>query len=313
MGGTTMKIAIAGGNGFIGSALITYFREQQHQLYILTRQPENLTARDGVTYVSWMGKKDTPEQLIEGIDVFINLAGVSLNSGRWTASRKQAIQSSRDTTTKEVVRIIKTLNKKPEILLQASAVGYYGTSNTKVFTEQDIVPATDFLSTTVHYWEQEALQSGIRTVLMRFGVVLGVDGGALTMMQLPYRLLVGGKIGSGQQPLPWIHIEDVARAIDHCIRTESMEGAINFTSPEIVTMEQFGVTLAKAMHRPHWLPLPSFIMRLILGEMSMLLLEGQRVYPERLLKHGFSFSYPSLNAALTKLVQQQSKRIEKGR
>lgn len=311
MGGTTMKIAIAGGNGFIGSALITYFREQQHQLYILSRQAEKLPSRDGVIYVSWMGKKDKPELHIEGVDVFINLAGVSLNSGRWTASRKQAIQSSREITTKEVVRIINTLNKKPKILLQASAVGYYGTSNTKVFTEQDIVPATDFLSTTVYHWEQEAMQSGIRTVLMRFGVVLGVDGGAFSMMKLPYRLLVGGRIGSGQQPLPWIHIDDVTRAIDHCIRTVSMEGPVNFTAPESVTMEQFGITLAQAMQRPHWLPLPSFIMRLILGEMSMLLLEGQRVYPERLLNHGFIFSYPSLKAALTKLVQQQSKRIEK--
>jgi uncharacterized protein (TIGR01777 family) len=300
-----MKIAIAGGNGFIGSALCSLFLERQDQLYILSRQPRKLPSREGITYVSWLQPGDRPELLLDGVDVFINLAGVSLSSGRWTSVKKKAIRSSRETTTREVVRIIHAMKKKPEVLLQASAVGYYGISRVQSFTEEDIVPPSDFLSTTVHDWEQEALKSGIRTVFMRFGVVLGINGGAFPRIKLPYTMFAGGRLGQGKQPLAWIHIEDAARAVLHCINTVELEGPVNFTAPEMVTMDQFGSSLAKAMHRPHWFPVPGSMLRLLLGEMSILLLEGQYVRPAQLARHGFSFKYGDVNAALTQLVQQR--------
>lgn len=300
-----MKIAIAGGNGFIGKAMCQLFLEQRCQVYILTRQPERHLPQPGVTYVSWMHEGDQPEQELEGVDAIINLAGLSLNSGRWTAARKAALLESRLATTKEIIRMIKALKQPPSVLLNASAVGYYGISRDRTFTEQDVVEPTDFLSLVVHQWEQEALKSGIRTVLMRLGVVLGADEGAFPKMMLPYKLFVGGKLGSGEQPLSWIHVEDAARAAYHCMMTPSIQGAVNFTAPEPVTMGQFGQAIAAQMHRPHYFPVPGAVLKLALGEMSLLLLEGQRVMPEKLLANDYSFQYPTVAEAIKQLLDKR--------
>lgn len=300
-----MKIAIAGGNGFIGKAMCKSFLEQQHEVYILSRQPEETTRMPGITYVRWMHEGDRPEEHLDGVDAIVNLAGQSLSSGRWTAKRKTTLLDSRRSTTQEIVRIIRAMKRKPSVLINASAVGYYGVSRDRRFTEQDSIEPCDFLSRIVNEWEQEAVKSGIRTVLMRLGVVLGASEGAFPKMLLPYKLFVGGRLGSGKQPLSWIHVDDVAGAALFCINHSAMQGAVNFTAPEPVTMEQFGHIVAKQLHRPHYFPVPSTLLKLMLGEMSMLLLEGQYVIPEKLLNEQYSFQYAELTPAIQSLLSKK--------
>lgn len=297
-----MKIAIAGGNGFVGKALSEHLLNNQHQVFVLTRSKNPYSPIKGITYVNWLNNSDQPELQLEGIDAIINLAGESLNSGRWTSSRKRKILDSRLSATREIRRIISSLKNKPNILLQASAVGYYGTSYDETFTEEHHMIPSDFLSETVEQWEKEARDIGIRVVFMRFGVILGEHAGALPRMVLPYKLYGGGTIGSGKQMLSWIHIHDVVRAALFCITTPSLSGPVNFTAPNPVNMKSFGQMIGKVLHRPHWFPVHGFMLKLVLGEMSILILEGQIVLPSRLMEHGFSFSYPTLENALRNLL-----------
>lgn len=296
-----MKIAIAGGTGFVGQELTNLLREQGHEIYILTRGEEKYI--DGVQYLSWMNGSKI-ENSLEDLDAFVNLAGVSLNDGRWTAHQKNAIYSSRMDTTNEVLRIFNTLAEGPNVFINASAVGIYPTSTTAVYTESSTEKAPGFLGKTVDDWEQKALQAeqlGIRTCVMRFGVVLGNNEGALPLITLPYKLFVGGTVGSGEQWLSWIHVSDVARAILHAIETPELSGPINVTSPNPKRMIQFGKTVARVLNRPHWLPVPSFALQLALGEKSVLVLEGQYVMPEKLLMSGFTFKFSSLENAIKDL------------
>jgi len=298
-----MKIAIAGGSGFVGKALQEELLKHGHQLCILTRDPDNHRPADGVTYVRWLGDGDRPELQLEGTDAIVNLAGESLNSGRWTPARKQRILDSRLAATREVKRIIDALAHKPSVLLNASAIGYYGISRVETFTEAHARRPSDFLSETVDRWERETEGAGIRTVYMRFGVVLGGKEGALPRMTLPYRLFGGGTVGSGRQMLSWIHIKDVVRAAIFCLEHPALAGPVNFTAPEPVAMKAFGQTIGKVLHRPHWLPVPGFMLKLLLGEMSVLVLEGQTVLPNKLLDNGFAFSHPDLEKALADLLR----------
>lgn len=298
-----MKIVIAGGSGFVGKALQEELLRNKHQVYILTRQPAKHRPVEGVTYVQWLGNGDHPELQLEGVDAIINLAGESLNSGRWTAARKQRILDSRLAATREIKRIIATLDNKPSVLLNASAIGYYGVSYDETFTEQHVKEPSDFLSETVDRWEKEAADAGIRTVYMRLGVVLGKREGALPSMVLPYKLFGGGTVGSGRQVLSWIHVQDVVRAAIYCLENPDLSGAVNFTAPHPANMKTFGQQIGKALHRPHWLPVPAFMMKVLLGEMSTLVLEGQTVLPSKLLENGFSFAYPELEGALRDILQ----------
>ncbi len=296
-----MKIAIAGGTGFVGQELTKLLREQGHEIYILTRSEEKYV--DGVQYLSWMNGSKI-ENHLEDLDAFVNLAGVSLNDGRWTAHQKDAIYTSRMDTTNEVLRIFDQLIERPNVFINASAVGIYPTSTTEVYTENSPEKASSFLGETVDDWEQKALQAeqlGIRTCVMRFGVILGKNEGALPLIVLPYQFFVGGTIGSGEQWLSWIHIEDVARAILHAIETPELSGPINVTSPNPKRMTNFGKIVARVLHRPHWLPVPSFALQLALGEKSVLVLEGQYVMPEKLLMSGFTFKFSSLENAIKDL------------
>ena len=296
-----MKIVIAGGSGFVGNTLTEELIRQQHEVLILTRHPHSSLKTQGAQYVQWLNEGDQPEKHLQDIDVFINLAGESLSSGRWTAKRKKSLLNSRLTSTKELIRIISSSEKKPQLVLNASAIGYYGTSRTETFTERSIKHPSDFLSAVTDEWEktaQEFENTGLRTIYMRFGVILGQNGGALPRMVLPYRLFAGGTIGSGKQILSWIHLHDVIRAISFCISNENMKGAVNFTAPQPMAMRDFGKALGRTLKRPHWLPVPSFALQLVLGETSILVLEGQRVLPEKLSENGFEFTYPELDTAL---------------
>ena len=225
-----------------------------------------------------------------------------MNSGRWTDNRKKQITESRITATKEVLRIISSLSEKPDVLLNASAIGIYGTSETDTFTDDSTQYGNDFLAKTVVAWENEAKKAtdlGVRTCFLRLGVVLGKDGGALTRMVLPYHFFIGGTIGSGKQWLSWIHIDDVVRGVNFLLHNKSVSGPINFTAPNPIQMKHFGQTIGTVMHRPHWLPVPGFALQFLLGEMSILVLEGQKVLPKKLKENGFSFTYETLELALS--------------
>lgn len=294
-----MKIAIAGGSGFVGRALRDELLKQRHEVFILTRDASSMPSLDNTYYVNWLGDGDQPERQLEGVDAFINLAGESLSSGRWTTARKSRILESRLSAAAEIKRIIRALNQKPNVLLNASAIGYYGTSLRQTFTEQNQVQPSDFLSHVVNQWEEEAEGAGVRTVYLRFGVVLGKEEGALPRMALPYRLGVGGTLGSGRQIVSWIHIDDVVGAALFCLSNPALDGAVNVTAPSPVTMKTFGQTIGRVLRKPHYMPAPSFALKLLLGEMSVMVLEGQAVIPQKLTQQGFTFRYPALEPALT--------------
>ncbi|WP_070138704.1 TIGR01777 family oxidoreductase [Bacillus mycoides] len=297
-----MKIAISGGSGFIGKYLSNFFIQKGYTIYILTRKKTAETSHTNLQYVQW-----TPDLQIfplSSIDVVINLSGESINS-RWTKKQKETILNSRIQTTKGLMKQLQALATKPHTFINASAIGYYGTSETESFTEQQETPGNDFLAETVFLWEQEASKArslGIRTIYSRFGVVLGADGGALPKMLLPYQLYIGGTIGSGNQWLSWIHIDDVVRMIDFIIHKKEIDGPFNITAPTPIRMKEFGEIIATITRRPHWLPVPSFVLRALLGEMSILVLEGQHVLPNKAIEHGYRYTFPTVNHALQNIL-----------
>ncbi|RXJ00391.1 TIGR01777 family protein [Anaerobacillus alkaliphilus] len=298
-----MNIVVCGGTGLIGSKLVECLVNDNHHVFILTRNSENKTKTNNISYINWLNPGDTPEKSLENIDVVINLAGETINS-RWTANQKEKILSSRLEATRNCLALMKKLSKKPDVFLNASAVGFYGTSLVTKYTEEDTHPGEDFLATVVQQWEQEAKKAeelGIRTVFLRFGVVLASEGGALVKMLLPYKLFVGGTVGTGKQWLSWIHIDDAVDLITFAIKTNAISGPINITAPNPMKMKQFGKEIGERLRKPHWLPAPSFALKLLLGEMSMLVLEGQNVFPKKAIDHGFQFSYSNLKEALENL------------
>lgn len=297
-----MKIAITGGTGFVGKELTNLLLSEGHHVYILTRS--NKKSDSSITYVPWLKNGAKPEEQLQGIDAFVNLAGTSINEGRWTEEQKKKIYQSRMDATNEVLRIIEALPQKPSVLVNASAVGIYPTSKHKTYTEDSPERADDFLAKTVEDWEAKAKQAekfGVRVAYGRFGVILGKDEGALPLMALPYKLFVGGKVGTGKQWLSWVHVKDVARALYFAITTDELEGPFNVTAPRPLRNDEFGRTLGEVLHRPHAIPAPSFALKAALGEKSQLVLEGQQVLPEVLLQHGFQFEFPTAKEALTHL------------
>ncbi|MDQ0256879.1 uncharacterized protein (TIGR01777 family) [Evansella vedderi] len=301
-----MKVAIAGGSGFIGRAITKKLVEEGNDVYILTRNASNREKETGVTYVEWLREGAKPEEKLEDVDAFVNLAGENLNSGRWTSSKKEIILQSRVEATKEVVRIIHSMNKKPEVLINGSAIGVYGTSTNEFFSESSTSMGNDFLGNVVKKWEEEAsgAKDQVRVVFARFGMVLDSNEGALKKMLLPFRLFMGGNLGSGKQWMSWIHINDVVRAILFCIKNKDMEGPVNMTAPNPVRMQEFGKTLASALHRPYWAPVPGFLLKIVLGEMSILVVEGQHVVPKVLMDNGFTFQFLELQPALDNLLEK---------
>jgi uncharacterized protein (TIGR01777 family) len=301
----TMKIAITGGTGFVGTALTDTFLKKGYEVYILSRHQQT-SNKEGLHYVQWLSEGSHPEKRLENMDVFINLAGESLNSGRWTESRKESIYTSRIHSTREVIRILREVKHKPSVLINASAIGYYGISREKLFTEASTEHGRDFLAETVWCWEEEAKHAeelGIRTVLARFGVILDKNEGALPKIVLPYKLLAGGTVGSGEQWLSWVHIADVVGMIQFAIDHPTIEGPINVVSPTPIKMRDFGKTIAKVLRRPHWIPAPSLALKVLLGEMSILVLEGQKALPEKAEKNGYPFTHSFLDEALTNILK----------
>ncbi|UCZ54093.1 TIGR01777 family oxidoreductase [Bacillus shivajii] len=300
-----MNVVIAGGSGLIGQALTDHLIKDNHNVFILTRNKTNKPSKDHVTYVEWLDESAAPERHLKDIDAVVNLAGENLNSGRWTKEKKQEILDSRIHATREIVNLIEKLELKPNVLINGSAIGYYGTSDKKTFTEDVETSGEDFLATVVRKWEEEASKANTvtRVVYTRFGMVLDSKDGALKKMLPPFKFGLGGKLGTGQQWMSWVHIDDVARAIIHCINTPTIKGPVNITAPNPERMKDFGKTLAQVLNRPFWAPVPSSILKIGLGEMSTLVLEGQKVLPKKLEDHHFTFTYRDLQNGLKNLLQ----------
>jgi uncharacterized protein (TIGR01777 family) len=293
-----MKIAIAGGSGFIGTHLIHHLVNQQHEVFLISRTMR--TAPKGASCLTWE-QLDHDIQPLEHLDAWINLAGETINQ-RWNTAAKERIKHSRVSTIKHMAKLIDKLQNKPKVILNSSAIGIYGTSETETFTERNVTRPKDFLSAIVDQWEKATDQlKGTRVVMVRTGLVLGMNGGALPSMVMPYRFGIGGRVGTGRQWVSWIHMEDLVRIFEFCIANDQITGVVNATSPAPARMDSFGKTIGRIWHRPHLFPVPGFVLKLLFGEMSMLILEGQRVIPELLLAQSFPFRYTQLEDALKQL------------
>lgn len=240
---------------------------------------------------------------MDGAEGVIHLAGEPIAGKRWTAEQKQKIRSSRIDTTRALVAAIAAAKQKPRFLINSSAIGYYGARGDEALNEQ-AGPGSDFLARLCVDWEGEAIKAeehGLRVIRLRTGIVLGRGGGALAKMLLPFKLFIGGPLGSAKQWMSWIHLEDEIGLIQFLIENPQARGVVNATAPNPVTMKEFCQTLGRALHRPSWAPVPAFALRLMLGEMAEMLLTGQRVLPEKALSLGYRFRYPDLREALRAL------------
>ncbi|WP_079526667.1 TIGR01777 family oxidoreductase [Halobacillus hunanensis] len=301
-----MKFAITGGTGFVGSKLTDKLTHEGHHVYILTRSPQKHNDTENVTHIGWLKDEFAPWEHLPSVDAIVNLAGESLASGRWTEERKQSIMNSRISATEGVIDLIERMDRKPEVLVNASAVGFYGKSNSKTFTEETEEPGNDFLANVVVEWEKRAAKAqhfGVRTVFVRFGLILGEEG-ALPKMIMPYKFMIGGNVGSGEQWMSWIHIDDVIELISYSVKKTSLEGPVNGTAPNPKRNTDFGKTLGNVLGRPHWIPAPSFALKTILGDMSTLLLDGQSVLPKKAVSQEYTFLYPELKPALQSILKR---------
>jgi len=298
-----MRIAIAGGSGFVGEPLVRRLVSRGDDVVVLTRNPGKVRAGRGVVWDGRSAGGWTSE--VAGADVVINLAGENVAEGRWTAERKRQLLNSRVDSTRALVNAIETGPARSRTFINASAVGYYGLRGDELLTESGSAGA-GFLSDLVKQWEAEAghAEKSARLVILRFGVILAADGGALAKMLLPFKLGAGGRIGSGQQWMSWISREDVVRMIEWAIAEDGARGVYNVTAPEPVRNQDFTKALGKALHRPAVFPVPGFVLKAVFGEMAgEVLLGGQRVVPERAMQAGFVFSDRMLETALKRALQ----------
>ena len=302
-----MKIAVFGGSGFIGGHLIRELVEQGEQVFNVSRSLK-ADVLDQVKNVTWDELEVNPD-ILDGFDAFVNLAGESINQ-RWTKAAKDRILQSRLDATNRIARLVRVLKNKPEVIVNGSGMSIYGYSDTATFDEKSPRKLTDFLGRTVDEWEKAVNRiKDVRIVKLRIGLVLGKDGGAFPLMVLPYRLFAGGKIGSGRQIHSWIHVKDMVGMIIYSILHKEVNGAINCTAPNPVTNNELGRTIGKVLGRPHWFLAPGFMFRLILGEMSEVILKGQRVLPKRMLEYGYIFSYSTLDRALKHILLKTDKEL----
>lgn len=297
-----MKVLIAGGTGFIGSALADALIARGDEVFIQTRDAHK--THPGAQMRVWDGKEAGPwASALDGADAVVNLCGENVAGGRWTPERKLALIRSRVDSTRALVAAMASAPRRPKVLVNASAVGFYGTRPAGDCPE-DAPQGADFLAALCGQWEREAVAAeklGVRVVRVRTSLVLGRGGGALEKMRLPFKLGLGGPLGDGTQPFPWIHLEDEVGAILFALDTPSLSGAVNLVAPQAVSNARFAAALGRAFHRPAVLRAPPFALRLALGEMAEALLGGQRAVPRRLQEAGYRFKHPELDGALATL------------
>ncbi|MGX1925606.1 TIGR01777 family oxidoreductase [Vibrio sp. NH-7] len=301
-----MKILLTGGTGFIGKELLKHFTT--HDVVLLTRSPQ--TAKSIVYFadmgnVSYISSLDAYHDLNE-FDAVINLAGEPIADKRWSKKQKQEICDSRWTLTEKIVDLIHASTAPPSVFISGSAVGYYGDQQEHPFDEALHVHNDSFPHHVCAKWEtiaNRARSESTRVCILRTGIVLAPEGGALNKMLLPYKCGLGGPIGSGKQYMPWIHMLDMVRAIVYLLKTEHADGEFNLCAPHPVTNAQFSKTLAKSLKRPHFLFTPKWVLKLAMGESSTLLFDSLRAKPKKLTELGFRFSYSRIEPALKNLLQ----------
>ena len=305
-----MNILISGGFGFIGSALTRSLLSGGHKVWILTRSPGRENIPVGVQAVGWDGRSSQPWlELFSRMDAVVNLAGETVGRWPWNQNRKKRIQASRVEAGLAITEAFEQASRKPLVLVQASGIGYYGPSGQQVVTE-DTPPGDDFMAKVAISWEAstspvETLPE-VRRVVIRTALVLDAQQGVLPLMALPVRFFAGGPLGNGQQGVSWIHIDDEVRAIRFLIENDAARGVYNLSTPHPLSSADVIRSLAKELGRPYWLPAPGFALKLLLGEMSTLLLDGQYVIPQRLLNLGFVFKYERVEQAFHTLYLQKS-------
>lgn len=299
--GARSRIVVAGGSGLIGTALTKRLERRGDTVLRLVRRPSHSPGE--MTWNPAAGELDPAA--VEGVDAFVNLAGAGIADGRWTAARRAAIRDSRIHATRTLVTAIGGMRRKPGVLINASAVGYYGDGGDAVLTETGAA-GRGFLAEVCQAWEAEAMaaeHAGVRVVRARLGVVLAGEGGALRKMLPVFRLGAGGRIGDGRQWMSWIALDDAVGALLHALDDGRLSGAVNVTAPTPVTNREFTATLARALRRPAWLPVPAVALRLLFGEMAdATLLASTRVLPARLAATGYGFVQPTLATALARAV-----------
>jgi uncharacterized protein (TIGR01777 family) len=293
-----MTIVLAGGSGFLGGKLAARLQHDRHRVVILTRRPRQGSETD----VAWHpdGSAGSLAGHLDGVDAVVNLAGEGIADRRWSAARKAALRNSRLMATRTLVAAMATCQTPPRVLVSASGVGYYGPRGDEPVTETT-PPGADFLARLCVEWEEEARAAegpATRVAMVRSGLVLDAKGGALPRMLPPFRLGLGATIGSGRQVMPWIHVADWVSLVLWLIQSDRGAGAFNATAPQPVSNRDFTKTLGRVLRRPAVLPAPAFVLKLALGEMSYLLITGQRAIPARAEELGFKFSFRALEPAL---------------
>jgi uncharacterized protein (TIGR01777 family) len=302
------RVIVTGATGFIGKALCRHLLEAGYDVVGLSRNPDegkqflpgqvNFARWDAKSAEGWMDYAD-------GAYAIVNLAGENIASGRWTKERKQRILQNRLDAGKAVVEAVEQAKIKPEVVIQASGIGYYGDTRDEIVDETS-PPGSGFLVEVAKQWEKatEQVKSfGVRHIIIRTGVVLGKGEGFLSRVMTPFRLFVGGHMGKGKQWISWIHIDDEIRAIRFLMEMENLEGVFNLSAPNPLTSRDFFGILGKVMRRPAWLSVPGFVLRLFLGEMAdELILSGQKAMPKRLLESGYEFTYVDAECALSQIL-----------
>lgn len=295
-----MKVLIAGGSGFLGTALRTSLVEDHHDVFILTRRPSK-----GPSEVRWDGKTtDGWGPLINDIDAVVNLTGFGLEHWPWTQKQKQKFVDSRVLPGLALVSAIQSASHRPRVFLQTSGINRYGLRG-EGLADESTPPADDFLAQLTVKWEEATKpieELGVRRVIARNAVVLARNDGLFPLMALAPRLFFGGKFGDGKQAMPWVHIRDQTRAMRFLLENENARGPYNLISPEPVSNAEFMRAIVNTLHRPYWFHIPEFLLRLVLGEMSVLLTEGRYSQPKRLLELGFPFQFGKLKDALKDLL-----------
>lgn len=295
-----MQLLITGGTGFIGSVLCSRLLEDQHHITVLSRQPDAVKAPlKGISELEQLASN-------AAFDIVINLAGEPIANKRWSNKQKQRIINSRLDITQSLIHYFKITPHKPKLFISGSAIGYYGIGETDDCVDESAQGDESFSSQLCQQWEAAALQAkalGIRTCLLRTGIVLGNGGGALSKMLPPFKLGLGGRMGQGKHWMPWIHIDDLVGIILHCIQHDTLNGGVNGTSPNPVTNQSFTTTLGKALKRPTIFPVPAFVIKLLMGQMGEeLLLAGKKILPTKALNSGYQFKYKELEEALINAV-----------
>jgi len=300
-----MKILVCGATGLIGSSVCKLLSQDGHDVSATSRSATKSQGLAAKEVHQWDPQAGPPsEQALEGVDAVVNLVGEPIDARRWSDEQKKLIRDSRVVTTRNLVDGLRSSRTKPAVLVNGSAVGYYGNRGDEIL-EETASPGHGFMSEVCLEWEREAQRAtemGIRSVQVRTGVVLSREGGALKKMLMPFKLGIGGRLGSGKQWFPWIHIDDIAGIFRHSTIDSSVAGPVNGVSPNLATNAEFTRALAESLHRPAFLPVPEMSLKVLLGEMSEVLFDSQRAVPSKAISTGYKFAHPDLSAALKDLL-----------